>query len=134
MGTAVTGPGTPNLDGLDDLARLRGVDTRPTLARVLTDLYVQKPAHTLDEETHYAHPVLRHSPCLPGAELAAISKECGPAHAAAIAARSALVGTNARVTEGRAPAARSSASSLLPRSSQWRRLIGEVETPAPAQW
>src|ERR1051326_429476 len=178
MGTAVTGPGTPNLDGLDDLARLRGVDTRPTLARVLTDLYVQKPAHTLDEETHYtelvlrlleavdvttravvahklatyaaapravvlrlardvidvADPVLRHSPCLPGAELAAISKECGPAHAAAIAARSALVGTNARVTEGRAPAARSSASSLLPRSSQWRRLIGEVETPAPAQW
>jgi len=51
-GTAVTGLGTPNLDGLDDLARQRGVDTRPTLARVLTDLYVQKPAHTLDEETH----------------------------------------------------------------------------------
>jgi hypothetical protein len=44
---------------LDDLARRSGVDTRPTLARVLTDLYVQKPAHTLDEETHYTELVLR---------------------------------------------------------------------------
>jgi uncharacterized protein (DUF2336 family) len=172
----VTGPSTPNLDGLDDLARQRGVDTRPTLARVLTDLYVQKPAHTLDEDTHYtelvlrlldavdvatravvahklatyaaapravmlrlardvidvADPVLRHSPCLPGAELAAISKECGPAHAAAIAARSAHIATSVRAAEARAPMARSSASSFLPRSSQWRQLIGEAETAAPA--
>ena len=55
----MTAAGTPNLDGLDDLARLRGVDTRPTLARVLTDLYVQKTGHTLDEETHYTELVLR---------------------------------------------------------------------------
>ena len=172
----MTGQGTPNLDGLDDLARQRGVDTRPTLARVLTDLYVQKPTHTLDEETHYtelvlrlldavdvgtramvahklatypaapravvlrlardvidvADPVLRHSPCLPGAELAAIGKECGPLHAAAIAARRAQVGTSARATDERAPA-RPSAASLLPRSSQWRQLIGEVEAPAPIE-
>jgi hypothetical protein len=170
----VTGPGAANLDGLDELARQRGVDTRPTLARVLTDLYVQKPAHTLDEETHYtelvlrlldaidvatravvahklatyaaaprpvvlrlardvidvADPVLRHSPCLPGAELAAISKECGPAHAAAIAARRTQVDASAR--EERAPAARPSTSSLLPRSSQWRQLIDQMEAPAPA--
>ena len=168
----MTGQSTPNLDGLDDLARQRGVDTRPTLARVLTDLYVQKATHTLDEETHYtelvlrlldavevgtravvahklatypaapravvlrlardvidvADPVLRHSPCLPGAELAAIGKECGPLHAAAIAARRAQVGTSARV-----PPARPSAASLLPRSSQWRQLIGEVEAPAPVE-
>ena len=57
-GTTVAA-GIPNLDGLDDLARLRGVDTRPTLARVITDLYVQKRAHTLDEETHYTELVLR---------------------------------------------------------------------------
>ena len=168
----MTGQATPNLDGLDDLARQRGVDTRPTLARVLTDLYVQKPAHTLDEETHYtelvlrlldavevgtramvahklatypaapravvlrlardvidvADPVLRHSPCLPGAELAAIGKECGALHAAAIAARRAPIGTSARV-----PAARPSAASLLPRSSPWRQLIGEVEALAPVE-
>jgi hypothetical protein len=175
-GTTVAGPGTPNLDGLDELARQRGVDTRPTLARVLTDLYVQKPAHTIDEETHYtelvlrlleavdvatramvahklatyaaapcavvsrlardvidvADPVLRHSPCLPGAELAAIGKECGPAHAAAIAARHAPIDASVSGMAKRAPAARLSASSLLPRSSQWRQLIEQMESPAPA--
>jgi hypothetical protein len=166
----VTEPGTPNLEGLDDLARLRGVDTRPTLARVLTDLYVQKRAHTLDEETHYtelvlrlldgvdvatravvakklatypaapravvlrlardvidvAEPVLRHSPCLPGAELAAIATECSSLHAAAIAMRGNPVGTTTQPMNERAPAARPSASPL-PRSSQWRQIIGEAE-------
>ena len=166
----MAGPGTPNLDGLDDLARLRGVDTRPTLARVLTDLYVQKRAHTLDEETHYtelvlrlldgidvatravvakklatypaapravvlrlardvidvAEPVLRHSPCLPGVELAAITKECSLLHAAAIAARGNPVGTTTHALNERAPAVRPSAVPL-PRSSQWRQIIGEAE-------
>jgi hypothetical protein len=32
---------------------------RPTLLRVLTDLYVQKPAHTLAEERHYTELALR---------------------------------------------------------------------------
>ena len=43
----------PNLDGLIGLARRDGVDVRPTLVRVLTDLYVQKSAHTRDEEHRY---------------------------------------------------------------------------------
>ncbi|MBI3705850.1 MAG: DUF2336 domain-containing protein [Rhizobiales bacterium] len=43
----------PPLDGLFDLACRDGVDIRPTLLRVLTDLYVQKPAHSADEETQY---------------------------------------------------------------------------------
>lgn len=43
----------PPLDGLLDLACRDGVDIRPTLLRVLTDLYVQKPAHTAYEETQY---------------------------------------------------------------------------------
>lgn len=43
----------PQLDGLLDLACRSGVDVRPTLLRVLTDLYVQKPVHTTDEETQY---------------------------------------------------------------------------------
>lgn len=46
-------PAYPHLDGLVDLACRDGVDIRPTLIRVLTDLYVQKPAHTPDEETQY---------------------------------------------------------------------------------
>jgi len=41
------------LDGLLDLACRDGVDIRPTLLRVLTDLYVQKRAHTAEEETQY---------------------------------------------------------------------------------
>ena len=43
----------PPLDGLVDLACRDGVDIRPTLLRVLTDLYVQKPAHSGEEETQY---------------------------------------------------------------------------------
>lgn len=41
------------LDGLVDLACRDGVDIRPTLLRILTDLYVQKPAHTTEEQTQY---------------------------------------------------------------------------------
>jgi uncharacterized protein (DUF2336 family) len=46
-------PAEPRLDGLFDLALRDGVDIRPTLLRVLTDLYVQKPFHTQEEETQY---------------------------------------------------------------------------------
>lgn len=49
----------PKLEGLDTLARRDGVDTRPTLLRVLTDLYVQKPVHTAEEERHYTELSLR---------------------------------------------------------------------------
>jgi hypothetical protein len=41
------------LDSLVDLACRDGVDIRPTLLRVLTDLYVQKPIHSLEEEAQY---------------------------------------------------------------------------------
>jgi hypothetical protein len=43
----------PPLDGLVDLACRDGVDIRPTLLRVLTDLYVRKPTHSAEEETQY---------------------------------------------------------------------------------
>jgi uncharacterized protein (DUF2336 family) len=49
----------PKLEGLDNLARRDGVDTRPTLVRVLTDLYIQKPAHSSEEERHYTELALR---------------------------------------------------------------------------
>jgi hypothetical protein len=48
--------------GLDRLGRF-GVpgdpDMPPTLLRVLTELYVQKPTHTADEERHYTELALR---------------------------------------------------------------------------
>src|SRR5262249_17808840 len=43
----------PNLDGLIALARQDGVDIRPTLLRVLTDMYVEKDVHTRGEEEHF---------------------------------------------------------------------------------
>ena len=52
-------PAYPNLEGLDRLALRSGVDIRPTLVRVLTDLYLQKPTHTPEEERHYTELVLR---------------------------------------------------------------------------
>ena len=39
----------PGFDGLMTLSRREGVDIRPTLLRVLTDLYVQASAHSADE-------------------------------------------------------------------------------------
>jgi len=46
-------------DGLADIGLRGGVDMRPTLIRVLTDLYVQKLKHTADEERHYTELALR---------------------------------------------------------------------------
>src|SRR5690348_3087806 len=43
----------PPIDGLLDLACRDGVDIRPTLLRVVTDLYVQKPSHSAEEERQY---------------------------------------------------------------------------------
>src|SRR4051812_45253290 len=48
-----TPPLFPGLDGLMTLSRREGVDIRPTLLRVLTDLYVQSSAHTGDEERQF---------------------------------------------------------------------------------
>jgi uncharacterized protein (DUF2336 family) len=46
-------PASDPLDSLVDLACRDGVDIRPTLLRVVTDLYVQKPLHSAEEETQF---------------------------------------------------------------------------------
>jgi hypothetical protein len=43
----------PGFDGLMTLSRREGVDIRPTLLRVLTDLFVQANAHSGDEERQF---------------------------------------------------------------------------------
>lgn len=43
----------PGFDGLMSLSRREGVDIRPTLLRVLTDLYVQTNVHSADEERQF---------------------------------------------------------------------------------
>src|SRR6201989_1935588 len=40
-------------DGRMTLPRREGVDIRPTLLRVLTDLYVQAPKHSSDEQRQF---------------------------------------------------------------------------------
>src|ERR1700736_1493785 len=43
----------PGFDGLMTLSRREGDDIRPTLLRVLTDLYVQTSTHSGDEERQF---------------------------------------------------------------------------------
>jgi hypothetical protein len=47
------------LDGLTDLGARTGANMRPTLLRVLTDLYVHRCSHTAAEERHYTELALR---------------------------------------------------------------------------
>lgn len=47
------------LEGLAELGARKGIDTRPILLRVLTDLYVHRLNHTLAEERHYTELALR---------------------------------------------------------------------------
>src|SRR5690242_10636814 len=46
-------PMFPGFDGLMTLSRREGVDIRPTLLRVLTDLYVQARAHSAGEARQF---------------------------------------------------------------------------------
>ena len=68
----------PKLEGLDSLARRDGVDVQPTLLRVLTDLFVQKPAHTSEEERHYTELALRLIDSVDLQTRATVAKKLGP--------------------------------------------------------
>ena len=65
----------PNLDGLVTLANRDGVDIKPTLLRVTTDLYVQKPHHSAEEERHYVELALRLIEAVDAPTRAAITKK-----------------------------------------------------------
>jgi hypothetical protein len=52
-------PAFPDLDDLVDLAPGSQIDMRPTLLRVLTDLYLQRPTHTPEDERYYTELALR---------------------------------------------------------------------------
>jgi hypothetical protein len=59
-------PMFPGFDGLMTLSRREGVDIRPTLLRVLTDLYVQASAHSADEERQFVELTSRLIAIYPG--------------------------------------------------------------------
>ena len=52
-------PNNPDLNSLVKLSDRDGVDIRPTLLRVVTDLYLQKPTHTEQESEHYERLALK---------------------------------------------------------------------------
>lgn len=54
-----TPPLFQGFDGLMSLSQREGVDIRPTLLRVLTDLYVQTLDHTVDEERQFTELTMR---------------------------------------------------------------------------
>jgi hypothetical protein len=155
------------LEDLLDLAHGNGTDMCATLLRVLTDLYLQRPIHTPEDEHYYtelalrlidatevseraalaarlasypsaprpvlerlardvievAGPILDHSPCLT-AELEAIAKARGGAHAEIIATRPRSAALAVRVCDPVDAAEASELSELFYRAkAPERRLI-----------
>jgi uncharacterized protein (DUF2336 family) len=97
----------PTLDGLLDLACQDGVDIRPTLLRVLTDLYVQKPVHTADEEIQYVELALRLIEAVDAATRATVAARLShyPAAPTALLQRLATTAPATGGTAGTAPQA-----------------------------
>jgi hypothetical protein len=65
----------PNLEGLVQLSRREGVDIRPALLRVLTDLYVQGKNHSREEEQQYVELALRLLPVVDLATRTAVASK-----------------------------------------------------------
>src|SRR5262247_3822833 len=64
--------------GFEDLGHGDGVDMRPTLLRVLTDLYLQRPTHTLEDERYYTELALRLIDATDTPERAALAARLAP--------------------------------------------------------
>jgi hypothetical protein len=147
------------LDGLLDLACRDGVDIRPTLLRVLTDLYVQKPTHSGEEETQYVELALglidavdaatreavgarlSRYPTAPEAVLRRLSGQAAPQPAAMPAAVAAAVTPPAPTAKPAVPAAEDLAALFFMAGADERRLIlnnldatasPTTQPPAPA--
>lgn len=112
-------PVFPSFDGLLTLARRDGVDIRPTLLRVLTDLYVQNPVHSADEERQFVELASR------------LIDEVDDATRAMVRARLAIYPAAPDVLCGKLGIARmATAAEALPPVSAAPTLAPE-ETPAP---
>lgn len=123
-------PAFPTLDGLVDLACRDGIDVRPTLLRVLTDLYVQKPRHSADEEIQYVELALRLIDAVDPATRAIVAARLAAYPTAPAAVRDKLASysavANARrssAPEPRTPSGRELADLFFAAHSDERRLI-----------
>jgi hypothetical protein len=119
-----TPPLFPGFDGLMMLSRREGVDIRPTLLRVLTDLYVQANAHSGDEERQFVELTSR------------LIDEVDDATRASVRARLAIYpGTPAEVLRklGLKPAAPDQRVPLAPEIPAVPSAAPPVKTPTEAQ-
>ena len=66
------------LEDLVDLGQGGGIDMRPTLLRVLTDLYLQRPTHTPEDERYYTELALRLIDAADVPERAALAARLAP--------------------------------------------------------
>jgi hypothetical protein len=128
----------PPLDSLVDLACRDGVDIRPTLLRVLTDLYVQKPAHSAEEETQYVELARGLIDTVDAATLAVVADKLStyPAAPAAILSRLGIASTRPAArpptrTEAKPTARNDLLEEFLAANSEERRLIlTNLDVPA----
>lgn len=136
----VKSPACSPIDSLVDLACRNGVDIRPTLLRVITDLYVQKPSHTAEEETQYVELALGLIASADESTRSAVAARLG-SYAAAPAAVLAALGITATATSALREQADSDLAELFfAASPEERRLIlanldvagGPTRQPAPA--
>lgn len=83
------------LDGLIRLSHRQGVDVRGPLLRVLTDLYVQEPSHSREEERQYVELALRLLPDVDPPIRAAVARKLAAYPAAPAAVMAALAAEGA---------------------------------------
>jgi Uncharacterised protein conserved in bacteria (DUF2336) len=102
----------PGFDGLMTLSRREGVDIRPTLLRVLTDLYVQASAHSGDEERQFVELASR------------LIEEVDDATRAAVRARLAIYPATPAEILNKLGLRRSSPNQIVP-------IAAAIPTPAP---
>jgi Uncharacterised protein conserved in bacteria (DUF2336) len=114
----------PGFDGLMTLSRRDGVDIRPTLLRVLTDLYVQASAHSGDEERQFVELTSR------------LIEEVDDATRAAVRARLAIYPATPAEILDKLGLRRSHSSQIMPVASAIHTAQPEappVKTPTEAQ-
>lgn len=133
-------PNSSPIDALVDLACRDGVDVRPTLLRVLTDLYIQKPAHSTDEETQYLELALGLIDAVDDATRAAVAHSLSAYPAAPAAILSKLgVATTAAAAPRAANGPEYLRETFFAASAEERRLIllnlepgAAAQAPPPA--
>ena len=114
-----------HIQGLFDLACRSGIDIRPTLLRVLTDLYVQKRVHSAEEKAEYTELAGRLLDHVDDTTRGAIASRLSghPDTPSAIASRLGIPAAPAATGKNTAPAGKDLLEAFFLADSYERRLI-----------